>query len=101
MGAKTIAFCNKNGQVIIERKLTSLPIKEDSIIKISSELFNDCEPCIIHRTFIMKKIYLELDEYLNNMLQCGKSEICFDLIPSNVVKCLDIDSNEVFKIKVK
>lgn len=55
--------------------LLKLPIKEDEIIRQSTQLYNESEPCIIYRTTIINKMGIKLrdklelkdisDKYLN------------------------------------
>jgi hypothetical protein len=90
MGLKIILFIDCNGNIIIKEKITSMPLKEECIIKKSIEFFNDCEPCIIHRTYIMKRIYMEIDDYLNKMIAEGKKEIIAEYLPTDILRVIDI-----------
>jgi hypothetical protein len=99
MGLKVITFIDSSGNVILKGKLTSLPLKEEFVINKSIELFNDCEPCIIHRTFVMKKMFLEIDEYLDKILKEGRNEIQSEHIPDNILQVLDING-QAQKIRI-
>ncbi len=90
MGAKVISFIDSNRNIVLKEKITSLPLKEEYIINKSVELFNDCEPCIIHRTFVMKKIFFEIDEYFDKLLCEGKNEIAIELIPEYIIQPVDL-----------
>ena len=90
MKLKVLSFIDCNGNIILKEKVTSLPLKEECIINKSIELFNDCEPCIIHRTFVMKKIFIEIDEYFDKVLKDGRHEISSELIPDNIINVLDL-----------
>lgn len=92
MSLKVLSFIDIHGNVILKERLTELPLKEECVISKSIELFNDSEPCIIHRTYVMKKIIFEIDDYLNNVLKDGKDEILKDEIPENIMQALDINS---------
>lgn len=87
---KVISFIDFDGNVVLKNKLTSLPLKEESIINKSVELFRDCDPCIIHRTFVMKKLFFEIDEYFDKMVSSGQNEISVGLIPENIFQVLDL-----------
>lgn len=52
---KIIMLFDSSGNIILKDELKSVPLKEEYIIKKSIELFNDSEPCIIHRNFVIKK----------------------------------------------
>lgn len=59
MCPRKISFIDRNGKLCLECKLNSLPLNEEKIIEKSIELFNDAEPCIIHRSFAIKKMLFE------------------------------------------
>lgn len=59
---KTISLTNKEGLELFCGPFNELPIQEDFILKKSMELFHEPEPCIIYRTQITRKFYLELLE---------------------------------------
>ena len=65
------------------------------IIKKSIELFNDSEPCIIHRSFIIKKIALEINDYFSNKNECKYNEL-----PEQIIEALDIKNENNYKIIV-
>ena len=99
MGIKEIAFLDSLGNVLLINKLTSIPLKEHYIINKSVVLFRDCEPCIIHRTFIMKKFYIEIDDFFNKMIEIGKIEIPIDCFPSDLLEAIDIN-DKLYLIKI-
>jgi len=67
---------HSDGSIIFQGSIMELPLKEEYILFKSFELFHEKEPCIIYRTHIMKKFYLELYDYLNhsdgNMVPCSE-----------------------------
>lgn len=87
---KTISFIDCNDNIICKEKLTSLPLKEECLISKSIELFNDCEPCIIHRTFVMKKIFFEIDEYLSNISKEKGNELNIESVQSGIINYIDL-----------
>ncbi|HEX9062875.1 MAG TPA: hypothetical protein VF941_22105 [Clostridia bacterium] len=93
MDPKKVAFIDRNGRTELECKLTSLPLKENKIIEKSMELFNDPEPCIIHKSFAMKKLLLEICEYFSAVLPEGKGQIMCGDIPPNIRELLCIGDN--------
>lgn len=62
---KQYIFRDANEKILANYPPLQLPIKEDVIIKKSIEIFNDAEPCILHRTHIMKKIMIEIDSMID------------------------------------
>ena len=92
MGARIISLLDSDNNTIYEDRFSSLPIKENGIITESMELFHDSEPCIIHRTYIIKKFYQELGNYLDGMLMAGIQELAYDILPDWIKKMLDIEA---------
>lgn len=60
-----LKIIDSDGKIIFHGMITDLPLKETYIYSKSLELFNEKEPCIIYRTHIMKKFYLELYDFLS------------------------------------
>lgn len=50
-----------NEKVIYNGPILDMPIKEQYIVKKSLDLFDDEDPCIIHKAYAIKKI---IDEFL-------------------------------------
>ncbi len=88
-----IMFIDQNDRTQLECKLNSLPLKEEKIIEKSIELFNDPEPCIIHKSYVIKKLLLEIDDYLSEMLPKGKGQIMYENIPENIRELLGISDD--------
>lgn len=61
---KNVMIKTENGRILFEGSLNELPVKEDYVISKSRELYNEDEPCIIYRTHITKKLYLDIWEQL-------------------------------------
>lgn len=59
----TLQFMGNNHDVLLECKLTSVPLKDDAVLRLCVEFYNDPEPCMIHRSSVMSCIYMELIEY--------------------------------------
>ena len=64
----------KDDVLLFGGKITSLPLQEEFVIKKSVEFFNDDSPCFIHRSAVMKRIYVELEEYLEKGASSGRNE---------------------------
>ena len=86
----TLYFMGDQGEMLVKKKLTALPLKEEFIIKKSIEFFNDPEPCMIHRSAVMKRIYMEINEFFLLVLKDGKQEVLWDNFPSFIKEGLDI-----------
>lgn len=81
---------NVDGEVIKNYKIQDLPFKEEEIIRKSIELFSDPEPSIIHKTYVMKKMMFEIEDYLNkekiNYVSKSRDKFIFDYLelPNNI-----------------
>ncbi|QNU66648.1 hypothetical protein EHE19_017650 [Ruminiclostridium herbifermentans] len=99
MHPKKITFLDTNGGIKLECKFNSLPLRDEKIIEKSVELFNDHEPCIIHKSFAMKKLLFEIDEYFSKVLPSGKGQIIWENVPQNIRELLCIN-DDVIKIQL-
>lgn len=54
-----IKITNQN-QTVYEGKIINLPFKNDYVIQKSIELFDDDDPCIIHKSYIYKEFGSEI-----------------------------------------
>lgn len=79
-----IEIIQNDGKLIYQGIISDLPLREDYIIAMSIELFNEKEPCIIYRTHIMKKYYIKLYEMLSSEkssdISCSQLEEYFNPI---------------------
>lgn len=74
----------------MEKKIVSLPLRESAVMEKSMEWFRDPEPCIIHKTAVMKRMYLVLEEYCLQQLMNGVKEIFWEQIPEDIRWSLDV-----------
>ncbi len=65
-GISELVLLSGKGDIVFRGKITSLPLNEDLIIKKSVEFYNDEAPCFIHRSAIMKRLFLELESFIEN-----------------------------------
>lgn len=55
----------RNDNLIYHGNILEIPIKKDSIIQKSIEVFDDDDPCIIHKSYVVKLFVDELLEKTN------------------------------------
>jgi hypothetical protein len=96
----TICFMDISGGTLLECRLTSLPLKEAVIINKSIEFFNDPEPCMIHRSAVMNRIFFEMSEYLNMHILEGRRELSWNEIPGIFREYIMI-GDDVYFIRLK
>lgn len=62
-----IEIIHNDETIIYKGMLSELPLREEYIVAMSIELFSEKEPCIIYRTHIIKKFFLNFYEALSNI----------------------------------
>lgn len=88
-----ISITDQNNKVIYQDHITSLPIRDEGMINKSKELFYDSEPCIIHKTFIIKQFFFKLDNYLNDLAEHSIQEVSYDMLPDWITKMVKMDTH--------
>lgn len=80
-------------KIIYNGLILDMPIKEEYIIKKSIDIFDDEDPCIIHKSYVIKKIVDEFLKYISSkdysqikLSTCDFIEIDFINI-DNIEKC--------------
>lgn len=71
---KELFLYGKDDVLLFGGGITSLPLQEEFVIKKSLEFFNDESPCFIHRSAVMKRVYVELEEYLEEGASSGRNK---------------------------
>ena len=79
-----IILLDNTGMVVFQGGITSIPLGEAIIIEKSIEFFNDHSPCFIHRSAVMKRLYVELEDFLEDGLKSGQTEWLFYELPSSM-----------------
>lgn len=92
MDIKTLElqFVDSLGKTVLKTKLISLPIKENIILSKSMECFQDPEPCMIHRSAVVKTFYMELYEYITGVLDGNNISTQRIQIPETLMAVIDI-----------
>lgn len=79
-----------DNQTILYSKLTSAPLREEAILRLSYEFFGDPEPCMIHRSAVMNRIYMELQEYFQKNMDYLASSFLLKDLPERLVMFFDV-----------
>ncbi|MDR0380925.1 MAG: hypothetical protein LBH86_02885, partial [Oscillospiraceae bacterium] len=74
----------------MRKAITRLPLRESEIIAKSVEYFRDPEPCMIHRSAVMERMYLEITRYCEENLQAGRTDIPWNKIPPELRRMWDV-----------
>ena len=60
-----IAISSGDGAVLYDGKLTGLALRDETIVKLSIQYFDDPEPCEIHRSAVLSRVFMELGGLLS------------------------------------
>ena len=63
-GKMRIWITDDTGKVLLEKKLTGIPLRENAIIDATIEYYNDPYPCVIRRSAVMKTMFSQIEEML-------------------------------------
>jgi hypothetical protein len=72
------------GAVLGRYPLNALPLREDTVLRLSIEFFGDPEPCMIHRSAVMSRMYMELYDYLTAAKASVLSEWSIEELPQRL-----------------
>jgi hypothetical protein len=90
MNKLEIQFVDSNGHTVLKKKLIGIPLLEDIVIARSIEWYRDPEPCMIHRSAVIKTIYLELFDYFSELLKQNINQQQWCSVPDHLKQMLDI-----------
>ena len=76
-----ISLLDAGNGILFEKKITSLPLKDEVIISKSIEFFDDPEPCMIHRSAVMKRLFVEMAEYFEGLRKADVLELQWEELP--------------------
>ena len=91
LGRTRLRFIDKNGHVILDKALVGIPLKNSVIIAHSIEYFDDPEPCMIHRSAVMKRLFCEILEYFDTCAAGKGGRLPWNDIQVSVKDCFDIE----------
>jgi hypothetical protein len=83
---RKITVIDDYDNIVFHNRITSLPLNEEKIILKSIELFSDSEPCVIHRSYAMKKIYLELEQAIAEACLQGNACELWDKVKNTIAE---------------
>lgn len=94
-----VHYLDPEGKELNKIPIVALPFKDSVIIEKSKEMFNDEDPCIIHRTYSANAIGINLLEKISKMYP-NELELSFKVneIPQFISELIDIPQ-DVFVLK--
>jgi len=94
-----VCLLDESRNVVFEKKLISIAFKDESVIAKSIEFFGDPSPCMIHRSAVMKRLYMEFFEYFE---KCGDIQnAIWEDVPEHLRDYLDMEVVNVKYIVLK
>lgn len=85
-----IILQDAQGEPLLRTTLTGLPLMETSILSGSVEWFADPEPCMIHRSAVMKRLFAEWADYIEGMRACGDCRRHWSEVPDRLRSMLSL-----------
>lgn len=86
-----IRFVDAERRTLLQCKLTAVRLRESAILRLSEEYFRDPEPCMIHRSAVMSRMYQELLAYFQQGPQEDHGVFLFAQLPERLSSFLDIE----------
>ena len=70
--------------------VSGLPVREAAILEKSVEFFGDPEPCMIHRSAVLARVYEELEHWLDCQGAGRECAVERGSLPQRLAACLDL-----------
>ena len=92
-GIVTLGYNSKE----INKSINKLNYNKNLILKKSIECFNDNDPCIIHKTYCINYLSIDLLELLEtNFNYLKNKKLLIKEIPNEIVNYLELDKEVVY-----
>lgn len=89
-----IEFYDAAGTLLKRCRLDALPFREEAVLRLSMEFFQDPEPCMIHRSAVISRVVMELLDYFQQQGQTGQNGIELSNIPPRLADFLQVPSSD-------
>lgn len=67
----SLTVWSESGEVLYDGRLTGLVLRDETIKRLSLHFFNDPEPCKIHRSAVLSRVFAELEAALEGGAVAG------------------------------
>lgn len=101
MAFNKIIIFNNDEKVIFQGSVCNLPIKEEVIEDLCQEVYGNEKTCVIRRETIKGSIYIEIDNFIDQIYLCKNLSDGFYCFNNDIVDKLDLNYNSnslMFKI---
>jgi hypothetical protein len=89
-----LTFYDQEQNVLLSRKLTAVPLRDKAIRALSMTYYSDPEPCIIHRSAVMNRIFMEVSDYFEKFSQRGLTQCSVAELPGEFLTYFDLADYE-------
>lgn len=72
------------GNELFNDKTSLLRLDENIIVELSIKYFDDDSPCFIHKSAVMKRIFSQIEIFLENKIKLGECEWLLKTLPSEL-----------------
>ena len=90
---RVLCIC-KNGCYLYHGSVLELPIADDQVIAGSIKFYDDPEPCMIHRSAVVSRYYMEIEAWLDDTGYESGSPVELDDIPEAIRVLLDLAEDQ-------
>jgi len=87
---RTVTLCGDRG-VLYFGPTSGLPIRESVVLAKSTEFFDDPEPCMIHRSAVLVRLYCEFEHWLDELGAGPEYTAGMSDLPGCLQAYLDLD----------
>jgi hypothetical protein len=87
---------SKEGELLLKAKTFHLPLSDEIILKKCIEIFDDTDPCYIHRSAVMNRLYYEIEEAAGQLPQGER--LLISKLPDPVSEYLELPKSADFVI---
>lgn len=81
----------KNDSNLYSGPINELPIINEQVIAGSIEFYDDPEPCMIHRSAVISRYYIQIEAWLNEIDYQSNNPLDIIDIPHDIVKLIDLN----------
>jgi len=92
---KKVALVHADGTVLFEGRPLEMPFKKEAVIEKSIELFDDDDPCIIHKSHVAR----HFADILEERFKSEKKDVLLLEDHPDIKAFLDIDDNASVTIR--
>ena len=84
-----IVKISSNNDILFSGPVNELPILDKQVIAGSVEFYDDPEPCMIHRSAVISRYYIQIEQWLDSIYYESDCIIILDNIPDHIRVLLD------------